>query len=118
MHYLDDFCTLKQPSESDSRCFGKNFPLFHNFLFSVIFFILRLAKYFFFSFHNNERQTFLCLEERIRLAVVGYFKSVFRNFALCIIALKIALFMNGLLFSRTFFYLGETCLFRTSVQTV
>ena len=70
-----------------------------------------------FSDMPKEKQRFPCLEWEIRLAVVGYLKSLFLNFVLSIIALEIALFMNGLLFPRTYFFLRGKCLFRPSVRT-
>ena len=87
--------------------FRFRFIVCQNFLLSVTIFTLRLANYFFFSFRNKERQKFLCLEWENRLAVVGYFKSLFLSFGLSIIALEIAFFMNGLLFPRRYFFLGR-----------
>ena len=79
----------------------KAFIVCKNILLSVIFFTLRL----FYIVRNS-------------ISCCWNFKSLFLKFVLSIIALEIALFLNGSLFPRTYFFLGGAYLFRTSVQTL
>ena len=84
----------------------KAFIVSKNILSSVIFFTLRLFYIEIFYIVGNS------------ISCCWNFKSLFLNFVLSIIALEIALFLNGSLFPRTYFFLGGAYLFRTSVQTL
>ena len=89
---------------------GKGLIVCQNFLLSVIFFLLRFAKYSLFTFLRSDTQKFFCFVFLNLFATVGFFKKVFLKYVLSIMDLDNTLAMKGLLFPRMyFFFLGAWC---------
>ena len=88
----------------------KSLAVCQSFSSSIIFFSLRLAKYFLFSFLKKDTHQFLCFMYECLLCSFQSLKNLFLNLAFCIMTWDKVLFINGLLFPEHIFFFWRAVL--------